>query len=265
MFGLSRTSGFSTSLLLNLEGVATAVIAVLFFKENAGKRLWRALVCMTTAGVFLAWDPNHGEFNLSGPLMILLSMVCWGIDNNISVHEIALRSSEEMLKSSSSLIWITLANSLRHPPLDRALFEAAARKHSKVEVAYLALYDANGKIVMHSNGQLVGTMRNEPGIIGLPRRMEEPQVGYRTLADGTALYVMDMTMDIRDVEPSPLLLRVALHPSSALADVRQAKGHIVLSLSLIAFLWLMAWFFFRFSRRIEMLRYERIEREHLVC
>ena len=86
MFGLRLTSGFSTSLLLNLEGVATAVIAVLFFKENAGKRLWWALVCMTTAGVFLAWDPNQGEFNLSGPLMILLSMVCWGIDNNVTRH-----------------------------------------------------------------------------------------------------------------------------------------------------------------------------------
>ena len=86
MFGLSRTSGFSTSLLLNLEGVATAVIAVLFFKENAGKRLWWALVCMTTAGVFLAWDPNQGEFNLFGPLLILLSMLCWGIDNNVTRH-----------------------------------------------------------------------------------------------------------------------------------------------------------------------------------
>jgi drug/metabolite transporter (DMT)-like permease len=86
MFGLSRTSGFSTSLLLNLEGVATAVIAVLFFKENTGKRLWWALVCMTTAGVFLAWDPNQGEFNLFGPLLILLSMLCWGIDNNVTRH-----------------------------------------------------------------------------------------------------------------------------------------------------------------------------------
>ncbi len=86
MFGLSRTSGFSTSLLLNLEGVATAVIAVLFFKENAGKRLWWALACMTLAGVFLAWDPNRGEFNLPGPLMIVLSMVCWGIDNNLTRH-----------------------------------------------------------------------------------------------------------------------------------------------------------------------------------
>lgn len=86
MFGLSRTSGFSSSLLLNLEGAATAVIAVLFFKENAGKRLWLALVCMTLAGGFLAWDPDQGEFNLVGPLLILLSMLGWGIDNNVTRH-----------------------------------------------------------------------------------------------------------------------------------------------------------------------------------
>jgi len=84
MFGLSLLSGFSTSLLLNLEGVATAVIAVVFFKENAGKRLWWALACMTLAGILLAWNPDRGEFNLLGPLMIVLSMLCWGIDNNLT-------------------------------------------------------------------------------------------------------------------------------------------------------------------------------------
>ena len=63
MFGLRLTSGFAASLLLNLEGVATASIAVLFFKENAGKRLWWSLACMTLAGIFLPWDPSRGAFN----------------------------------------------------------------------------------------------------------------------------------------------------------------------------------------------------------
>jgi len=84
MFGLSRISGFTTSLLLNLEGVFTAVIAVMFFKENAGKRLWLALTCMTLAGVFLTWDSSQGKFSLAGPLLVTLSMVCWGIDNNLT-------------------------------------------------------------------------------------------------------------------------------------------------------------------------------------
>lgn len=84
MFGLSRISGFTASLLLNLEGIFTAFVAVLFFKERAGKRLWLALVCMTAAGVFLTWDPSEGRFNLLGPLLVTLSMLCWGIDNNLT-------------------------------------------------------------------------------------------------------------------------------------------------------------------------------------
>ena len=84
MQGLTLVSGFSASLLLNLEGLATAFIAVLFFKENAGKRLWLALTCMTVAGIFLTWDPSQGKFSIVGPLLIIFAMVCWGIDNNLT-------------------------------------------------------------------------------------------------------------------------------------------------------------------------------------
>jgi len=84
MMGLTVVSGFSASLLLNLEGLATAMIAILFFKENAGKRLWLALICMAIAGVFLTWDPEQGKFNIVGPLLIIFAMVCWGIDNNLT-------------------------------------------------------------------------------------------------------------------------------------------------------------------------------------
>ena len=84
MMGLDRISGFSTSLFLNLEGVATVLIAVLIFKENAGKRVWLALSCMTVAGILLAWDPGQGKLDLIGPLLVVLAMVCWGIDNNLT-------------------------------------------------------------------------------------------------------------------------------------------------------------------------------------
>jgi drug/metabolite transporter (DMT)-like permease len=86
MTGLTLVSGFTTSLLLNLEGVATAIIAVLVFKEYAGKRLWIALLFMTLAGVFLTWNPNQGSIDLTGTLFVVLAMVCWGVDNNLTQH-----------------------------------------------------------------------------------------------------------------------------------------------------------------------------------
>jgi len=84
MTGLTMVTGFSASLMLNLEGIATAVIAVFLFKENAGRRLWLALACTTAAGVFLSWDPARGKFSIAGPLLILLAMICWGVDNNLT-------------------------------------------------------------------------------------------------------------------------------------------------------------------------------------
>ncbi|MDD1743899.1 MAG: EamA family transporter [Methanomassiliicoccales archaeon] len=86
MTGLTMVSGFATSLLLNLEGVATAIVAVLVFNEYAGKRLWLALLFMTVAGVLLAWNPDQGAIDLVGLFLIVLAMVCWGIDNNLTQH-----------------------------------------------------------------------------------------------------------------------------------------------------------------------------------
>jgi drug/metabolite transporter (DMT)-like permease len=85
MAGLDRISGFSASLLLNFEGVATAVIAVLFFRENARKRTWLALALMTAAGVALSWNGvGGGRFAPAGPVLVVLAMLGWGLDNNLT-------------------------------------------------------------------------------------------------------------------------------------------------------------------------------------
>ncbi len=84
MFGLRITSGSAASLLLNFEGVTTAVLAVLFFRENSGRRVWAALVLMTAAGVFLTWSPGQGAVGSWGPVLIVLAMVGWGVDNNLT-------------------------------------------------------------------------------------------------------------------------------------------------------------------------------------
>jgi len=84
MIGLTLVSGFTASLLLNLEGLCTALIAVLLFKEHASMRVWVALCCMTIAGVFLTWDTREGVFTVMGALLIIFAMVCWGIDNNLT-------------------------------------------------------------------------------------------------------------------------------------------------------------------------------------
>ncbi|OPY34541.1 MAG: EamA-like transporter family protein [Methanomassiliicoccales archaeon PtaU1.Bin124] len=82
MVGLQSTAGSSASLLLNLEGVATAVIAVAVFREHGGWRLWTALAAMTGASFIISYSPG-GMVLGEGPILIVLAMVCWGIDNNL--------------------------------------------------------------------------------------------------------------------------------------------------------------------------------------
>jgi len=84
MLGLSRITGFAGSLLLNFEAAATALIAVLLFRENAGRRVWTALALMTSGGVLLSWNSGQGRLDLAGPLLILAAMAGWGLDNNLT-------------------------------------------------------------------------------------------------------------------------------------------------------------------------------------
>ena len=84
MFGLKNTPASTASLMLNFEGVATTVIAVFAFKEAVGKRIWLAVLLITTASILLSWD-SSGQWGFSlGALGVLGACVLWGIDNNFT-------------------------------------------------------------------------------------------------------------------------------------------------------------------------------------
>lgn len=67
MFGLTRTSGATASLMLNLEAVLTALLAWVVFKENADRRI---------VGVWLRSLPEVWSWHgLNKPPKL---MTCWG-------------------------------------------------------------------------------------------------------------------------------------------------------------------------------------------
>lgn len=84
LFSLRATPAATASLLLNFEGVATAVIAALVFREAIGRRALLAVGCVTLASILLSWNIG-GEWGLSlGALGILGACLLWGIDNNLT-------------------------------------------------------------------------------------------------------------------------------------------------------------------------------------
>lgn len=85
--GLLYTTGTAASLLLNLEGVATTLIAALVFREHVGGRIWAAAVLMLFAGAMLAYTRPAGGWSLNtGSVLVMLSSVMWAVDNNITTR-----------------------------------------------------------------------------------------------------------------------------------------------------------------------------------
>ncbi len=82
LFGLTMTSAANASLLNNFEIVATALIALIIFKEAISPRLWLGILFVTASCVLLSLeDISSLQFN-SGSLFVLLACLCWGIENN---------------------------------------------------------------------------------------------------------------------------------------------------------------------------------------
>ena len=82
LIGLSVTTAANASLLNNFEIVATALIALVVFKERISKRLWIGILFVTFSSVILSFeDFSSLEFSY-GSLFVLLAAVFWGLENN---------------------------------------------------------------------------------------------------------------------------------------------------------------------------------------
>jgi drug/metabolite transporter (DMT)-like permease len=82
--GLATTPAGTVSLLLNLETVATTLFAAVAFREATGRRVWLAVLVITSASVLLSLRPN-GAWGLSGgALAVIGACALWGLDNNLT-------------------------------------------------------------------------------------------------------------------------------------------------------------------------------------
>ncbi len=84
MVGLERTEAAAASLLLTLEGVATALLAWFVFKESFDRRIAIGMVCLVAGAVVLSWSGTPTLVGMIGPLAIVLACIAWGIDNNLT-------------------------------------------------------------------------------------------------------------------------------------------------------------------------------------
>jgi drug/metabolite transporter (DMT)-like permease len=84
MYGLKRTDSASASLILNLEGVLTALLAWFVFKENFDRRIAVGMGLIVAGGLVLSAGPALRASGIVGPLAIATACLAWAIDNNVT-------------------------------------------------------------------------------------------------------------------------------------------------------------------------------------
>ncbi|MEO6526347.1 MAG: EamA family transporter [Gemmatimonadaceae bacterium] len=84
MTGLSRTPASASALLLNLEGVFTALIAWVVFAENVDRRIALGMLAIVGGGAVLSWQGRLEWGGAAGPLLVVAACLGWAIDNNLT-------------------------------------------------------------------------------------------------------------------------------------------------------------------------------------
>ncbi len=84
MAGLAVTPAASASLLLNMEGVLTALLAWFVFKENFDRRIAWGMAFIVAGGVLLSWQDRPTLGVPWGALAIVGACLAWAIDNNLT-------------------------------------------------------------------------------------------------------------------------------------------------------------------------------------
>jgi drug/metabolite transporter (DMT)-like permease len=84
MWGLARTPASNAALLLNLEGVLTALLAWFVFKENFDVRIALGMALIAAGGACLSWV-GRPEVGLPwSSLAIVGACLAWAIDNHLT-------------------------------------------------------------------------------------------------------------------------------------------------------------------------------------
>ncbi|MCU0807026.1 MAG: DMT family transporter [Candidatus Contendobacter sp.] len=84
MLGLTGMPASGASLLLNAEGVFTALLAWFVFQENVDRRIALGMVAIVAGVAVLSW-PGEARFaGLWPALAVLGACFAWGLDNNLT-------------------------------------------------------------------------------------------------------------------------------------------------------------------------------------
>ncbi len=83
-YGIKLGSAFEVSVLLNFETVATTVLAVIFFHEHVGRRVWIGKILIVISVIAISLNPSETIHLSKAAILLLGACFFWGLDNNLT-------------------------------------------------------------------------------------------------------------------------------------------------------------------------------------
>lgn len=121
MAGLTGMPASGASLLLNAEGVFTALLAWIAFRENFDRRIALGMASIAAGTILLSWPDDMSFAGLWPALAILCACLAWGIDNNltrkVSLNDATWIASVKGLVAGGVNLALALASGDRLPAM----------------------------------------------------------------------------------------------------------------------------------------------------
>lgn len=121
MAGLNGMPASGASLLLNAEGVFTALLAWVAFRENFDRRIALGMASIASGAVILSWPQEVSFSGLWPALAILGACFSWALDNNltrkVSLNDATWIASVKGLVAGSANLALALAIGDRLPSM----------------------------------------------------------------------------------------------------------------------------------------------------
>lgn len=135
LVGLTQLPASGASLLLNAEGVCTALLAWFVFKENVDPRIAVGMVAIVAGAIVLS-VPGGVQWGSMWPsLAVLGACLCWGLDNNLT-RKIALNNATWLAAVKGSIAGPV--NLLRAVTIGAAQLPAAGSLAAALVVGFFA-------------------------------------------------------------------------------------------------------------------------------
>jgi drug/metabolite transporter (DMT)-like permease len=196
LWGLERLSGVVASLLLNLEGPFTILIAVTLFREHLSRREAASAALVLGGAALLGFRP--GQLHVDGLGVLALAGACavWGIDNNLtqrlSLRDPLVLARAKTLSAGTLSLILALAFGSRFPVWPAV---AAALLLGSVSYGISVLLDAYALSLLGASREAAffATAPFAGAALAIPLLGERPSLGDAAagllLAAGVAILI----------------------------------------------------------------------------